>query len=47
MIKFIQKIQQIEISATGGYAIYVLMCVTLVTIIGIYQIANFVVNWLQ
>lgn len=46
-MKILQMIRDFEITASGGFAIYVLMCVAYVTITGLYMIGEHIVKWFQ
>ena len=46
-MKILQMIRDFEITASGGFAIYVLMCVAYVTIVGLYMIGTHIIEWIQ
>lgn len=46
-MKILQMIRDLEITASGGFAIYVLMCVAYVTIMGLYMIGTHIIKWIQ
>lgn len=46
-MKIVNKIRNFEFTATGGVAIYFLICVAFVTIAGAIQLGGHIANWLK
>jgi hypothetical protein len=46
-MEFIKAIRDLEITASGGFAVYVIMCVAYVTIVGLYQIGHSILEWFK
>jgi hypothetical protein len=45
-LKILQALHDFEFTASGGIAIYFLMCAAYVTIVGLYQFISSMINWI-
>lgn len=46
-MKIVEFLRGIEITVSGSYAIYFLMCVGYVTCLGLYGIGKYIFHWIQ
>jgi hypothetical protein len=46
-MKIIEALQEFKIEATGGYAIFIILCVTFVLVAGLTQLIHLVMSWIH
>lgn len=44
-MKFLKALKDFQITATGGYAIYLLLCTAFVTIAGLLEMVGFLIHF--
>lgn len=47
LMRLIDAIRNFEITASGGFAIYIVLCVLYVTIAGLYQMSQLILRWFK